>query len=28
VLIRGYTPEGRPGTGRDLVRPADLDLFR
>jgi coenzyme F420-0:L-glutamate ligase / coenzyme F420-1:gamma-L-glutamate ligase len=28
VVIRGYTPEGRPGTGRDLVRPADLDLFR
>jgi coenzyme F420-0:L-glutamate ligase / coenzyme F420-1:gamma-L-glutamate ligase len=28
VLIRGYTPEGPPGTGRDLVRPADLDLFR
>ena len=28
VVIRGYTPEGRPGTGRDLVRPAELDLFR
>jgi len=28
VVIRGYTPEGPSGTGRDLVRPADLDLFR
>lgn len=28
VVIRGYTPEGRPGSGRDLVRPAELDLFR
>jgi len=28
VVIRGYAPEGRPGTGRDLVRPAELDLFR
>jgi len=31
VLIRGYTPytpDGPPGTGRDLVRPAGLDLFR
>ena len=28
VVIRGYTPEGPPGTGRDLVRPAGLDLFR
>jgi coenzyme F420-0:L-glutamate ligase/coenzyme F420-1:gamma-L-glutamate ligase len=28
VVIRGYTPEGKPGTGRDLVRPPELDLFR
>ena len=28
VVIRGYTPEGPPGSGRDLVRPAELDLFR
>lgn len=28
VVIRGYRAEGPPGTGQDLVRPADLDLFR
>jgi coenzyme F420-0:L-glutamate ligase/coenzyme F420-1:gamma-L-glutamate ligase len=28
VVVRGYAPEGPPGTGRDLVRPAGLDLFR
>jgi coenzyme F420-0:L-glutamate ligase / coenzyme F420-1:gamma-L-glutamate ligase len=28
VVIRGYRAEGPPGSGRDLVRPADLDLFR
>ena len=28
VVIRGYRAEGEPGTGRDLVRPAELDLFR
>jgi coenzyme F420-0:L-glutamate ligase / coenzyme F420-1:gamma-L-glutamate ligase len=27
VLVRGLAP-GEPGTGRDLVRPADEDLFR
>lgn len=28
VIVRGYRAEGPPGTGQDLVRPADLDLFR
>ena len=28
VVIRGYRPDGPPGSGRDLVRPAELDLFR
>ncbi len=28
VIVRGYRPQGPPGRGRDLVRPADLDLFR
>lgn len=28
VIVRGYSPEGAAGRGRDLVRPAELDLFR
>jgi coenzyme F420-0:L-glutamate ligase/coenzyme F420-1:gamma-L-glutamate ligase len=28
ALIRGYLDEGPPGTGRDLVRPREEDLFR
>jgi coenzyme F420-0:L-glutamate ligase/coenzyme F420-1:gamma-L-glutamate ligase len=28
AVVRGYTVEGPPGRGRDLIRPADLDLFR
>ena len=28
AVVRGYHPEGPPGTGRDLIRPAELDLFR
>lgn len=28
VIVRGYRAEGPAGTGQDLVRPADLDLFR
>jgi coenzyme F420-0:L-glutamate ligase/coenzyme F420-1:gamma-L-glutamate ligase len=28
VLVRGYFDEGAPGTGRDLIRPRDQDLFR
>jgi coenzyme F420-0:L-glutamate ligase / coenzyme F420-1:gamma-L-glutamate ligase len=28
AVVRGYTPEGAPGTGRDLIRPPELDLFR
>lgn len=28
VVIRGYSPSAPPGTGRELVRPAELDLFR
>jgi coenzyme F420-0:L-glutamate ligase / coenzyme F420-1:gamma-L-glutamate ligase len=28
VLVRGYVDEGAPGTGRDLIRPPDQDLFR
>jgi coenzyme F420-0:L-glutamate ligase/coenzyme F420-1:gamma-L-glutamate ligase len=28
AVVRGYTPPGPPGTGRDLIRPPDLDLFR
>jgi coenzyme F420-0:L-glutamate ligase/coenzyme F420-1:gamma-L-glutamate ligase len=28
VIVRGWRPEDPPGTGRDLVRPAELDLFR
>ncbi len=28
AVVRGYRAEGPPGSGRDLVRPAELDLFR
>jgi len=28
VVIRGYRPEGTPGTGRDLIRPPAEDFFR
>lgn len=28
VVVRGYRGEGPPGSGRDLVRPPQLDLFR
>jgi coenzyme F420-0:L-glutamate ligase/coenzyme F420-1:gamma-L-glutamate ligase len=28
VVIRGYRPEGEPGTGRQLVRPPEEDMFR
>lgn len=28
VIIRGWRPEAPEGTGRDLIRPAELDLFR
>jgi coenzyme F420-0:L-glutamate ligase/coenzyme F420-1:gamma-L-glutamate ligase len=28
AVVRGYHPEGPPGRGSQLVRPADLDLFR
>ncbi len=28
AVIRGYAGEGPPGRGRDLIRPAELDLFR
>jgi coenzyme F420-0:L-glutamate ligase/coenzyme F420-1:gamma-L-glutamate ligase len=28
VVIRGYHPEALPGLGKDLIRPAELDLFR
>lgn len=28
VIVRGYVPEGPHGFGRDLVRQAELDLFR
>jgi coenzyme F420-0:L-glutamate ligase/coenzyme F420-1:gamma-L-glutamate ligase len=28
VVVRGLTLEDAPGSGRELVRPADLDLFR
>ena len=28
VVVRGYRPEGDPGSGRQLVRPPELDLFR
>jgi coenzyme F420-0:L-glutamate ligase / coenzyme F420-1:gamma-L-glutamate ligase len=28
AVVRGYRPQAPEGTGRDLVRPAELDLFR
>jgi coenzyme F420-0:L-glutamate ligase / coenzyme F420-1:gamma-L-glutamate ligase len=28
VVIRGYRAEGEPGSGRQLVRPAEEDMFR
>lgn len=28
VVVRGYRPEGEAGTGHQLVRPPELDLFR
>jgi coenzyme F420-0:L-glutamate ligase/coenzyme F420-1:gamma-L-glutamate ligase len=28
AVIRGYHPEGPDGRGRDLIRPAEFDLFR
>ena len=28
AVVRGWRPEAPPGTGRDLVRPPELDLFR
>ena len=28
AVIRGWRPEAPSGTGRDLIRPAELDLFR
>jgi coenzyme F420-0:L-glutamate ligase / coenzyme F420-1:gamma-L-glutamate ligase len=28
VIVRGYSPAAPPGSGRELVRPAELDLFR
>ena len=28
VVVRGYRPQGDPGSGRELVRPPELDLFR
>lgn len=28
VIVRGYRPEGAEGSGRQLVRPPELDLFR
>ena len=28
VVSRGYRAEGEPGTGLELVRPPELDLFR
>ena len=28
AVIRGYHVEGPPGTGRELIRPSELDLFR
>jgi coenzyme F420-0:L-glutamate ligase/coenzyme F420-1:gamma-L-glutamate ligase len=28
AVVRGWRPEAPPGTGRDLVRPSELDLFR
>ena len=28
VVIRGYRADGPPGTGRELIRPAEEDMFR
>lgn len=28
ALIRGFSSQGREGNGRDLLRPANQDLFR
>jgi coenzyme F420-0:L-glutamate ligase/coenzyme F420-1:gamma-L-glutamate ligase len=28
VIIRGYRAEGRPGTGQELIRPPEEDMFR
>ena len=28
AIVRGWRPEAPPGSGRDLVRPPELDLFR
>jgi len=28
AIVRGWRPEALPGTGRDLIRPPELDLFR
>ena len=28
VIIRGYRAEGAPGTGRELIRPPEEDMFR
>jgi coenzyme F420-0:L-glutamate ligase/coenzyme F420-1:gamma-L-glutamate ligase len=28
ALIRGFSSRGREGSGRDLLRPAEQDLFR
>jgi coenzyme F420-0:L-glutamate ligase/coenzyme F420-1:gamma-L-glutamate ligase len=28
VIVRGFTPAAPAGTGRDLIRPAERDLFR
>ena len=28
AVVRGYHPEGPAGSGRELIRPAELDLFR
>jgi coenzyme F420-0:L-glutamate ligase/coenzyme F420-1:gamma-L-glutamate ligase len=28
AVVRGYLAEGAPGTGRDLIRPPEQDLFR
>jgi coenzyme F420-0:L-glutamate ligase/coenzyme F420-1:gamma-L-glutamate ligase len=28
AVVRGYRPQAPPGSGRDLIRPPELDLFR
>jgi F420-0:gamma-glutamyl ligase len=28
AVVRGYRPQAPAGNGQDLVRPAELDLFR